>query len=98
MTLYSPGASFVVPTVVVAVSFRFAVIVSPESFLAQTETLITVSAIIARKSGSERRDIKKCSPFWFWYWAAEVNRSKPERPEEPQGPGPHNPQRASYSV
>src|SRR5580704_26335 len=86
MTLYSPGASFVVPTVVVAVSLKFAVIVSPESFLAQTETLIAVSAIIARKSGSERRDIMKCSPFWFWNWAAEVYYSKPE---EQQVPGPH---------
>jgi hypothetical protein len=57
MTLYSPGASCVVPTVVVAVSFTFVVIVSPESFLAQTETLIAVSAMIARKRGNERRDI-----------------------------------------
>src|SRR5579862_2213544 len=57
MTLYSPGASFVVPMVVGAVSFTVVVIESPASFLAHTEALVAVSAIIARKSGNERRDI-----------------------------------------
>jgi hypothetical protein len=66
MTLYSPGASFVVPTVVGAVSFTLVVIVSPESFLAQTETLIALSAMIARNRGNERRDITNCSPFLFF--------------------------------
>jgi hypothetical protein len=46
-------------------NFTFAVIVSPESFLAQSETLIEESAIIARKIGNERRDISNGSPLYF---------------------------------
>jgi hypothetical protein len=53
--------------------------------LAQTETLITVSAMIARKNNGKRRDISKKLLVIFWIRAAWVY--KPE-PEEKQVRGP----------
>src|SRR5665213_778594 len=98
MILYSPGASFVVPTLVVVVRLRLVEVVSPESFLAETETLIAASAMIARKNGSKRRDISKFAPFRFWNWAAGAYRRNLKGLRSYCYKGRTNPRRAPYQL